>query len=36
MQLTDTLSRLPSMRQRYEIPLDLHVDHIAFSDTRLA
>ena len=36
MQLPDTLFRLSSIRQRDEIPLNLHVDHITFSDGRLA
>ena len=36
MQLQDALSKLSNIRQRDEIPLDLWVDHIAFSDTNLA
>ena len=36
MQLPNVLSRLSSVKQRYEIPLELHVDYIAFSDCRLA
>ena len=36
IEVLDGLSRLSSIRQRDESPLKLHVDHIAFSDTRLA
>ena len=35
MHLPDAPPRLSSLKQRYEIPLDLHVDYIAFSDTSL-
>ena len=36
IQLPDTLSRSSSLKQRYEIPLDLCVDYNAVSNIRLA
>ena len=36
MQLPDALSKHSGLKKRHEIPLDLYVDYISFSDSKLA